>query len=323
MSAVIEVTLTRLDYLAHGGPFLARDQTISVAGRWRRVDFVEILLVTGGTAQLVCFHPGGGRTVRRLAPGRMMLFRPTDDTEISDLGPSGLSVRFVAFPVEEWRAFATLAGLDPGWATAPDPLEAAVDPDDAAIAQPFDRAVDRYRADAAPHDLLRFWMDVASRVVPFRPALARGAGAPDWLARSIEAMREEANLRAGVPRLRGLAHVSASYLATAMRRHYDLTPTALVTEFRVRHAARLLATTSESTGRIALRCGFSSLTYFGRCFRASYRMSARQYRLRARRASYGGPVRGPAGATSAVASSGSPAWPASSEEAGRSAHPVR
>jgi AraC-like DNA-binding protein len=55
----------------------------------------------------------------------------------------------------------------------------------------------------------------------------------------------------------------------------------LVTELRLRHAAILLSTTSESIGSIARRCGFTSVAYFSTCFRREHGLTPREYRARA------------------------------------------
>jgi AraC-like DNA-binding protein len=88
------------------------------------------------------------------------------------------------------------------------------------------------------------------------------------------------HLRAGVPRLCELAAVSAAHLSRSMREHYGTTPTDFVTGLRLQRAAELLDTTSESVTRIAHRCGFSSQSYFTRCFRAAYGVPPREYRRR-------------------------------------------
>lgn len=65
-------------------------------------------------------------------------------------------------------------------------------------------------------------------------------------------MREEENLRGGLPRLVELAHVTPSHLTVTSRRYFQKTPTGLLADLRLRHAAVLLSRTSESIGAIAL-----------------------------------------------------------------------
>jgi len=54
------------------------------------------------------------------------------------------------------------------------------------------------------------------------------------------------------------------------------TPNNFIKEFRLKKARELL-TSGAQIGRIALDVGFSSQTYFGRCFKESYRCTPKQY----------------------------------------------
>jgi AraC family transcriptional regulator, dual regulator of chb operon len=102
--------------------------------------------------------------------------------------------------------------------------------------------------------------------------------------RACAAMYDEENLRAGLPRLLELASVSHGHLARSMSAHYGCRPVEFVNNARLSHAAVLLATTADSVGRIAERCGFSSQSYFDRLFHARYGRAPRAYRERARHA---------------------------------------
>jgi len=81
-----------------------------------------------------------------------------------------------------------------------------------------------------------------------------------------------------------LAGVSPGHLCRTMREYYAMTPTEFVTALRLRHAEVLLATTSEPLTSIAYRCGFSSPSYFSKCFHATQGVSPRDFRRRARQA---------------------------------------
>lgn len=107
---------------------------------------------------------------------------------------------------------------------------------------------------------------------------------PAWLVRACEAMRAEENLQAGLPRMLQLAMVSHGHLARSMATHYGTTPVEFISQSRLERSAVLLATTAESIGRIAERCGFTSQSYFGRRFRQRYDQTPREYRDHARRA---------------------------------------
>jgi len=78
------------------------------------------------------------------------------------------------------------------------------------------------------------------------------------------------------------ALVSRRQLARATQRYYGMTPTDLVADLRMRHAARLLSTTEESIGAISRRVGFEDAAYFSNRFRRATSVSPREYRDRAR-----------------------------------------
>jgi transcriptional regulator GlxA family with amidase domain len=132
-------------------------------------------------------------------------------------------------------------------------------------------------------DLVRFWSD-AWELLADAPDAYADAGRPEWLTRACLAMRREANLRGGVPRLLELASVSPAHLSRSMRLHNGVTPTQFVASLRLEHAATLLAAGSATVTEIAYRCGFSSQSYFTRCFRDAHGLSPRTFRQQARRA---------------------------------------
>jgi transcriptional regulator GlxA family with amidase domain len=67
------------------------------------------------------------------------------------------------------------------------------------------------------------------------------------------------------------------------RRYLSTTPRGLVMELRLRHAALLLSTTSDSVRTIAARCGIENFPYFSTSFRRAYHLTPRDYRARHRR----------------------------------------
>lgn len=57
------------------------------------------------------------------------------------------------------------------------------------------------------------------------------------------------------------------------------TPNNFIKEFRLKKAQELLLNGTQ-IGRIALDVGFSSQTYFGRCFKESFNCTPKQYQQR-------------------------------------------
>lgn len=268
-------------------PYFAMSLDLRGVGVRHRLDHVEILILTGGRGRLTTYPPHGEPRVHRLRPGVMTMFRPGDQFRYSTSDPRGMSVIFVSFPDSDWRAFAGFLGIDTMWATAPEPIMVPFDATDEAVRRPFQLVIERFHDDPTLMDLVQFWLGIIPVLFPETARARQIPGTPPiWLLRSLEAMREEENLRRGLPRLLELAHVSSSHLAANTRRYLETTPTSLIMDIRLRHAAMLLTGTGDSIRAIALRCGFDNMTYFSTAFRRAHHVSPREYRWRCG----GGPV---------------------------------
>jgi AraC-like DNA-binding protein len=245
-------------------------------------DFFEFMaVVSGGGRQLL---PDG---TQELGVSDVVLVRPQDRHEPQGAPPHGMRFVNVAFPAEAWRNFTDIVEL-PGTTGAEPPLW-RLDATSAERAQQlFRRVLNRFHHEPTMVDVLRFWTDLVELLSGDWTAGEKQAG-PEWLLRARSDMHLEEHLQAGVPRLSELAAVSPAHLSRSMREHYGTTPTAFVTGLRLQRAAELLGTTSESVTWIAHRCGFSSQSYFTRCFRAAYGVSPREYRRRTREAFVPGP----------------------------------
>ena len=82
--------------------------------------------------------------------------------------------------------------------------------------------------------------------------------------------------------LAGLAGTNRTYIHDALRECADVTPTDFINGYRLRYAARLLATTSDSVALIAELCGLSRRTFY-RLFDEAYSMSPSDYRKAAKK----------------------------------------
>ena len=79
-----------------------------------------------------------------------------------------------------------------------------------------------------------------------------------------------------------LAGTNRTYIYDALRACAGVTPTDFINGYRLRHAARLLATTSDSVALIAELCGLSRRTFY-RLFDEAYSMSPSDYRKAAKK----------------------------------------
>ncbi|MEU4394962.1 helix-turn-helix domain-containing protein [Kribbella sp. NPDC023855] len=277
------VLTLRFELEAFGRPFNAArvwygpDPHDSV--RHTHQDFYELMGVLSGSGE----HLLTSGSVP-LDPGDVVLVRPTDEHAMAGREAEGVEFVNVSFPVCSWQTYAELSHLDPAgrWDLAPRPpvFRAGGErlPELVAI---FETALLRTREEPRPLDLLQFWTDLFLLVVPVTDAPE--GGKPAWLRAAQRAMRQEDNLRVGLPRMLELANVSAGHLAREMRRHDGTTPVRFITDLRLQHAATLLHTTTYSVAEIAERAGFGSQSYFARCFAATYYLSPREFRMMSRR----------------------------------------
>lgn len=67
-----------------------------------------------------------------------------------------------------------------------------------------------------------------------------------------------------------IAGISRRQLERRFLALFGKTPSRFYVELRLKHARSLLLQSTESMLDVALRCGFSSVSHFGRCYRASY-----------------------------------------------------
>lgn len=74
--------------------------------------------------------------------------------------------------------------------------------------------------------------------------------------------------------------MNRSAFCTFMRRHAGRTLSEYVNDVRLERAREKLAHTDANIAEIALDCGFQSVTYFNRLFRARYGCTPRTLRLR-------------------------------------------
>lgn len=277
--------ILRFEWSALGRPYHAA--RIRFAPRARdselhtHADFHEFMGVIAGNGE----HLLETGTLPLVA-GDVVLVRPRDRHAIRGAAPDGLEFINVAFPSSAWQGFLNLTRTNPtgSWDAAKHPVVFQTR-DAVAVAEVFESALQRFSDEPEHFDLMRFWIDLLPQISPEElPARASGSQAPEWLARACTAMRAEENLRGGVPRLLDLAGVSPAHLSRTLRAAYGVTPTDFVADLRLEQAASLLAATSAPIAEIAARCGFSSQSYFTRCFTAAHAVSPRTFRHQSQRA---------------------------------------
>jgi AraC family cel operon transcriptional repressor len=267
---------------AISAPYAATQTVVHRVTRFRPYDFYDFVAIVRGTGHAVLYS--GSRRPRTLpvAAGQVLMFRPVDEVMLESLQSEGLTVQNVSAPIDAWDLFSNLAGIDAAQTHTADPPHATFAATESGEFPAFTQAVDRFHRGATPYDLVRFLTDVSPVLFPRSLDRRPEEGAPPWLHAAITTMRQESELRQGFPRLLHLARVTPAHLASTTRRFYGVTPTELVLELRLRHAAMLLVTTADPVGEIAERCGFKSFSYFSTAFRRKHDVGPRDYRQRSR-----------------------------------------
>ena len=79
-----------------------------------------------------------------------------------------------------------------------------------------------------------------------------------------------------------LLGTNRTYINDALHECTDMTPADFINQYRIRHAARLLASTQEPIGIIIEQSGITNRATFSRLFREHYAMTPSEYRLAAR-----------------------------------------
>ncbi len=235
-------------------------------------DFAEVMLVVDGSGT---HHVNGA--VQPLTPHTVVVVRPGDQ-HVARPGADGLEFINVAFPADvlastlRWGGEAVARAHR---ATLPVVYVASAEASER-MHELFAACLTTYRDSPTVLAVI----ELLAYVVRNAPESASDGriDAPEWLTRCLHGMASEANLRDGLPAMLALARVSHTHLSRTIRQHLGRSPLDWLTEARLDHAASLLATTAIPVALIAERCGFGSSSYFGRCFRARFGSSPRDFR---------------------------------------------
>lgn len=75
------------------------------------------------------------------------------------------------------------------------------------------------------------------------------------------------------------AHVSRSKACRIFKTCIGMSPVAFLNQYRLKVSADMLINTEQNVSDIAMRCGFSSFSYFTKSFHQHYKMTPREYRI--------------------------------------------
>lgn len=238
-------------------------------------DFPEVFWITDGR----CEHRINNQS-QVLEPGTLVLMRPRDF--------HGL------LPVRGKRFSFTNIAIEPGcWASLlqryPDPLDRLYDTQaplpwvSRLAGRELDAlAEDTRRLAGRPHsrfNLERFLINTWERcTVGPRSLTGDGSGAPAWLSEARLRIQEPEMFHRGVEAFVELCNRSHEHVSRECRKHYGKSPSQLVNQARLAHAAEALRTTTRSVTEIALDCGFEAPGRFYAIFRKAYGTTPLRYR---------------------------------------------
>ncbi len=226
-----------------------------------------------------------------LHDGDLLLVRAQDYHSFSSSGPDGLRFVNFAFHARVWTHLRErYFGSKPVYFSNPSLAARTYRLDEAQLAAIRQAATllrsglrDRLQAET-------FLLSVLA-LLQVRRLNAETSTAPSWIREACTAIGQERNFAGGMPALSRIAGRSPEHIAREFRRHLGRTPTEVINDARMSHAADRLATSSDEIVAIALDCGLENLGHFYRLFHARFGCTPRGYRL-SQRAVFQPPARG-------------------------------
>ena len=237
-------------------------------------DYAEVFWINDGT----CRHTINGRE-EILGAGDLVFLRPRDRHEIRRIGRNGFSFTNLAFPA------VVLEDLHQRYAEEMGQLYGAAEkfPRRERLLEYRLHELEQSALDLAsvPRSRLRLEQFLCSLFVSVLPGGAPEAGnrsVPAWLRQACMRLREPDVFSRGVSGFAKIAGCCPEHLARCTRLHMGQTPHELITDARMRFAARLLTMTSQSVTAISLECGYAHPGRFYAAFNRHFGTTPLRYR---------------------------------------------
>lgn len=243
-------------------------------------DYFELFLVNHGSAH----HLVNG-SVQFLKKGSLVLIRP-EDTHSYDAMSQDFEIINMLIPGETVQALFTYLGegFDPQRFLSPGlPLVAQVSRSEQEnLVKDLERLVlskriQRESSDAVFRITL---MRIIAGCFPIMPRQLK-TEIPVWLQWLTLEMMKKANFVEGLGAMARLAGKSEEHISRSCRKYLHKSPTELINEFRLEHAARAVAFSGEKIVDISADVGFESLSHFYHLFKKAYGISPAAFRKRA------------------------------------------
>lgn len=240
--------------------------------------FFELFWVTEGVGR----HIINGEE-RRLEAGDLVLIRPRDAHGFTSIaGQSSLRFVNVAFHSALWSALKRRhPSLGGRWFDEIAHRSREHRLDALRLERLRHLAADLDAGQRDPLTTEAFLLSLLALLDRFTRNHARES-APEWLAEARRRMREPKNFVGGTRTFARLAGCSPAHLSREVKRRYQLTPTDIVNEARLTHAATRLASTNLPILDIMAECGFENLGHFYKLFQARHGTTPRRYRREAK-----------------------------------------
>jgi len=237
-------------------------------------DYAEVFWVNDGC----CCHTINGQD-EILGAGDLIFIRPGDRHLVRGNGRSGFSFTNLAFPA------AVLEDLRQRYAEEMGHLYGAAEklPFRERLPEHRLRELEQSALDlaSAPQTRLRLEQFLCSLFLAVLPGAVQVAGnrsVPAWLRQACMRLQEPDVFRGGVRGFARVAGCCSEHLARCTRRHMGQTPHELVTDARMRFAARLLTMTSQAVTAISHECGYAHPGRFYAAFSRHFGTSPLRYR---------------------------------------------
>ena len=101
---------------------------------------------------------------------------------------------------------------------------------------------------------------------------------PLWLEMTWERMKNPKNFIAGAERMYEISGKSREHLSRSLKKYYNTSPSALISDLRLEHSANLILTSNLSITEICFECGFENLSWFYKQFVKKFGMTPVEYR---------------------------------------------
>lgn len=103
---------------------------------------------------------------------------------------------------------------------------------------------------------------------------------PLWLEYAYKKMHNPKNFTAGTERFFEICGRRREHCTRMLKKYYGITPTAYVSELRMKYAAVLLSSGDLTVAQTAYECGYDSIPHFYSMFLSSFGISPGEYRDR-------------------------------------------